>query len=160
MNKLHQDFFSSGDSLTVRGIHDRLRQIAGNHTCSAIARATGFHREAVRRYLGGAEPPLQFVCALGSALGVDLRWLLTGEGSMNPEENVRAMIRDADISTVLRGVADRFELLTERLEDLESLTRQLADSIQRLEESEPAPRHIPIARITSATPSNAAAAGE
>lgn len=47
-----------------------------------IAEITGVHQESARRYMRGSTPSLGFLEKLATALGVNLHWLVSGDGPM------------------------------------------------------------------------------
>lgn len=63
----------------------------------ALAAGTNVALSTVSRWFGGAVPKWETVYQIGNLLGVDANWLLTGEGSPDPNERrAPTEIREAE----------------------------------------------------------------
>ncbi|MFU3068460.1 XRE family transcriptional regulator [Pseudomonas aeruginosa] len=66
---------------------ERLRSIVAiAGSASALARNAGISQGGLQRYLKGGEPTRRVLISLAKAAGVNLGWLMTGEGSQKSEE--------------------------------------------------------------------------
>lgn len=63
----------------------KICSIAGN--ASALAKKAGISNSGLSRYLAGGDPSRKVLISLAKAAGVNLHWLATGEGSMEPGSN-------------------------------------------------------------------------
>lgn len=71
------------------GFIERLRRMAEKMgSASELARQAGISGSGFQKYLGGAEPTRKVLLALAQAARVDLQWLMTGAGSMEPNDRV------------------------------------------------------------------------
>ncbi len=59
----------------------RLKEIRGESSINALARACGFSIATLHNYINGRGLPTVFAVRICRALGVNVGWLLTGEGS-------------------------------------------------------------------------------
>jgi phage repressor protein C with HTH and peptisase S24 domain len=64
---------------------DRLRLVQGRDSVNAMASKCGIPYTTLRQYFGGTEPSATNVAKIAQACGVDLTWLITGNGEMRPE---------------------------------------------------------------------------
>jgi len=63
----------------------RLRQIMGEGTILHFAQRAGIPDSSLRKYLDGAQPTADRLVVLAEQTGVNLHWLLTGQGSQYVE---------------------------------------------------------------------------
>ncbi len=68
--------------MTDSGVQARLKIVVGSRSMREIAEITGVHQESARRYMRGSTPSLGFLEKLAGGLGVNLHWLVSGEGPM------------------------------------------------------------------------------
>lgn len=100
-------------------LHDRLRQAVGTRSYREIAEATKAHPETVRRYMSGQMPSTEFLVELAELTGVNVAWLLTGEGPMYRKDVKLHALRDANPTELLHAVAQTLEALIDRVDRLE-----------------------------------------
>lgn len=87
----------------VKNISDRLAfaiRISG-HSKGALATAIGVPQSSVSRWLNGSEPRSDRLAEIAKFLSVDVKWLMTGEGSPTP-----AAVRSAQSSTSPKETSD------------------------------------------------------
>jgi transcriptional regulator with XRE-family HTH domain len=66
---------------------ERFRSAMIGHKASELARALGISHSALSRWLDGTfEPSVSKLAVLGSILNVNIDWLISGRGSMRPDE--------------------------------------------------------------------------
>ena len=65
----------------IEGIPARLREVRGERSQRAFAIEMGVFQQNVNRYEQGTHPQFEFLLRLVEMEGVDLHWLLTGDGS-------------------------------------------------------------------------------
>lgn len=70
---------------------------------AALAKAAGIPQSTIRRYFDKSDPPLSALPKLARAGGVSLAWFITGEGSMQIEDE-NAYIRIRQLSLDSRSV--------------------------------------------------------
>jgi phage repressor protein C with HTH and peptisase S24 domain len=63
----------------------RLRQIMGESTILHFAQKVGIPDSSLRKYLNGSQPTADKLVAISKATGVNVQWLLTGQGSPSLE---------------------------------------------------------------------------
>lgn len=66
-------------------ISDRLREIIGQGSVHAFAKRCEVSGTAMRQYLEGSIPSADKAARIASQSGVNLQWLVTGEGPKYPE---------------------------------------------------------------------------
>lgn len=64
----------------VAGFSGRLREALGQRTGAEVARAAGIAPQTLDAYLKGAVPSADRAFAIADALGINVRWLIKGEG--------------------------------------------------------------------------------
>lgn len=84
-----------------------------------LARITGLTPTAISRYRQGRVPAAEELLRLSDALGVDMKWLLTGDGS-----GPRAPAGEASAGT-LRGLKAEAEKLARQLGEAEATLARL-----------------------------------
>ncbi|UXZ55794.1 helix-turn-helix transcriptional regulator [Halomonas sp. 7T] len=83
------------------GFVDRLRELTSiEGSANALARKAGISQGGLQRYLKGGEPTRKVLIKLADAMGVDLLWLMTGEGSKGTAR------RDVELVTEVPGMED------------------------------------------------------
>ncbi len=88
-------------------------------TQQAIAGRFKIERAAVSQWEKGATTPTpERLLALPEILGVNLRWLLEGEGEMQPEPTGLSPRARAEFIAAVRGVLEMVEFSTEEAEAL------------------------------------------
>lgn len=75
-----------GDEFAACEIQKRFAEALRNRSNAEIARLTGFHPEAIRRYRLGRTPPASLLAAMCLKLGLSADWLLLGRGPMMASE--------------------------------------------------------------------------
>ena len=100
-----------------------------------FAEATGVHLSAIRKYEGRHSVPSGESLLAIASTGVDLHWLLTGEGEMHAKiklahclmaiEGLLSGIQDDKRSAVLEEIFSRVQE-AKRVDDLELLVGKLA----------------------------------
>jgi hypothetical protein len=111
--------------LDLSGLHDRLREIAGDRTYRAIGELTRQNSETVRRYMQGQAPSVEFLAAICAAMGVSADWMITGRGPMFVGEAKSHALREANAAELLSAVATTLESLGNRLDRLEVFVQTL-----------------------------------
>jgi phage repressor protein C with HTH and peptisase S24 domain len=77
------------DDVLGREIGQRIREVRGADSREKVKSLTGWHPNTVAHYENGLLPNVAFLVAFSRAYGVDLNWLVTGEGSRpNPPSDV------------------------------------------------------------------------
>ena len=64
----------------LAGLAARLTQARGKNSRAAFGAALGVHPNTIGNYEHGREPPLSYLSAVADQTGVDLGWLITGDG--------------------------------------------------------------------------------
>lgn len=103
---------SRPDAGAVEGISARLRESVGALPIARVAELTGFHPEAVRRYLSGARPPLWFVRTFCGVMNVNAHWLLCGEGEARSTSERLAALATVPTERLARAIAERVRAAT------------------------------------------------
>ena len=91
---------SGGELESTDPFHQRLqRLVAIAGSANALAKMTGISQSGIQRYLKGGEPTRKMLITLAECTGVDLMWLMTGEGpererrtAQNEEEQAYAYV--------------------------------------------------------------------
>jgi|GEM_PF-5552220 len=86
------------------GFAGRLRAAIGMRRASEVARAVGIPQQTLDNYLKGAAPNAERALALADELGVNIRWLIKGEGQRSVVEQ-----SDADWLVLFRFDMAKFE---------------------------------------------------
>ena len=83
-------------------ITQRLDEVCDGLTPSQIASAIGLTRPAaVRRYLSGFAPSVEFVVRLCDTFGVSTDWVLLGRGSNDPDEHQRYWLAQIETAALV-----------------------------------------------------------
>lgn len=69
----------------VMTIAERIAQLVDGGNVTAFAKKCGIPYSSMTGYLGGAVPSADRAAMIAQACGVDLTWLITGNGEMRPE---------------------------------------------------------------------------
>lgn len=90
------------------GFAERLLAAIGETSQAVVAKRAGISVGAVNKYLNGSEPGAFKAARLAAVLGVDLRWLLTGEGKANAAAGgfVSVPIYDVRLAAGVASFAD------------------------------------------------------
>ncbi len=104
----------SDDALTCdyEAITLRLDEVCAGLTPTQIALAIGLPRPAaVRRYLSGFAPSVEFIARMCCTFGVSADWILLGRGSGDPSEQQRYWLTqietDAIVDELRRRLSER-----------------------------------------------------
>jgi transcriptional regulator with XRE-family HTH domain len=98
----------------IRRFADRLKTMIGDQSVRSFARKCGLSEKSLRKYLAGnTDPSGSAIIAMAEAGGVNILWLMTGEGPMRREETEQSALKspepapavDADtLTTVIKEV--------------------------------------------------------
>lgn len=110
--------------MTESGVQARLRVVVGSRSMREIAEITGVHQESARRYMRGSTPSLGFLEKLASALGVNLHWLVSGEGPMYAAASVSRLAGAGP-----EELGPLVQQLLARVESLENMVDRLQDRL-------------------------------
>jgi phage repressor protein C with HTH and peptisase S24 domain len=67
-------------------LSDRIKAIQGNDSVSVFAKKCGFRESTLRGYLSGSIPSIDKADQIAKAAGVNLQWLVSGEGRKTADE--------------------------------------------------------------------------
>lgn len=97
-SRLHADDLGADEGAPLdsdqAGFVERLRQLIHRvGSANALARKAGVSQSGFQRYLAGGQPTRKVLIALAQAAEVDLIWLMTGEGGVQPRKPVDSNIQ-------------------------------------------------------------------
>ncbi len=124
-------------------LHHRLRQAIGTRSYREVGELTKVHAETVRRYMTGQTPSTEFVIEVAEATGVNVGWLLTGEGPVYRKDVKLHALRDANPTELLHAVAQTLEALIERVDRLERFIMDVDARARVASTIEPRPEAVP-----------------
>jgi transcriptional regulator with XRE-family HTH domain len=124
-------------------LHHRLRQAIGRRSYREVGELTKVHAETVHRYLTGQTPSTEFVIEVAEATGVNVGWLLTGEGPVYRKDVKLHALRDANPTELLHAVAQTLEALMERVDRLERFIMDVDARARVASTIEPRPDAVP-----------------
>jgi transcriptional regulator with XRE-family HTH domain len=124
-------------------LHHRLRQAIGTRSYREVGELTRVHAETVRRYMTGQTPSTEFVIEVAEATGVNVGWLLTGDGPMYRKDVKLHALRDANPTELLHAVAQTLEALIERVDRPERFIMDVDARARVASTIEPRPDAVP-----------------
>jgi phage repressor protein C with HTH and peptisase S24 domain len=66
---------------------ERLEEIKGNMSTRAFSRTCGLTNSVMRKYFKGSMPSIDKAAKIAKAMGVNIKWLITGEGEKLDDSN-------------------------------------------------------------------------
>ena len=102
-----------------------MNEAAAGRTFRAVGELTDHNSETVRRYMQGQAPSVEFVAAFCTALGLNIEWLVTGQGPMKRTEVRTQALKEANPTELFSAVAGGLERVGDRLERLERFVQSL-----------------------------------
>lgn len=97
------------------GLCERLRVACKGLTLREIAAMTGASKEAVRRYLAGSPPSVEFLARLCEAQSLSADWLLCGVGPPGRSQQRRTALTEAALDELHAELMDRLWPVLEAL---------------------------------------------
>ncbi|MCC5786366.1 MAG: helix-turn-helix transcriptional regulator [Phycisphaerales bacterium] len=122
--------------MTDSGVQARLKIVVGSRSMREIAEITGVHQESARRYMRGSTPSLGFLEKLAGGLGVNLHWLVSGEGPMYAATSASRLAGAGPDE-----LGPLVEQLLARVEALENMVDRLQDRLDEQDRRLGIPTH-------------------
>ncbi len=88
------------ENLSPGTIQHRLGQLIGSEAIYHFANRVGIPDSSLRKCLDGSQPTADKLAAIASATGVNLKWLITGEGPQYEENQPEEAEEDHDMVSI------------------------------------------------------------
>ncbi len=118
---------------TESGLHGRLAAVAGQMTFRRLGEITNTNQETVRRYMSGQSPSAEFLAALCRAMGVNGRWLLTGQGPAKVTDLRAHALTEANSAELMTAISNTLTALIERVDRLETYMQTVDTRLRALQ---------------------------